>query len=237
MQQFHSVNAIDPASCNPYGIYMLASVLTDPNRRAACLELLRPEPLENGAETEERVVASGISWDDYLAFDKELGDDRPGPRLYYLDGELEIMTTSNEHERIKKWIAEFLSDYFMETGIDGIPRGQATLRRLEEAGAEPDESWCIGEEKEFPDLVLEIALTSGGINKLEVYRRFKVSEVWIWRRNKMEIFTLASSGAYEATRQSRFLPDLDIALIEKCLAIPSWRQARQAFRAGLPKST
>jgi hypothetical protein len=27
---------------------------------------------------------------------------RPGPRFYYLNGELEIMTTSNEHERIKE---------------------------------------------------------------------------------------------------------------------------------------
>ena len=57
---------------------------------------------------------------------------------------------------------------------------------LKQAGAEPDKSWCIGQEKEFPDLVLEIALTSGGINKLEIYRRFKVPEVWFWRRNKLE---------------------------------------------------
>jgi hypothetical protein len=28
------------------------------------------------------------------------------------------------------------------------------------------------------------------------------------------------------------LPDLDIALLERCVAIRSWQQARRAFRAG-----
>ena len=68
-----------------------------------------------------------------------------------------------------------------------MPPGQATMRlALKQAGVEPDKSWCSGEEKEFPDLALEIALTSGGINKLEIYRRFKVPEVWFRRRNKLE---------------------------------------------------
>jgi len=213
---------------------MLSSVLTNPEQAAASFELLRPEPLADGAEPEQRVVFYGISWDSYLAFDKKLGDDRPAPQLYYLDGELEIMTASNEHERIKEWIGGFLEDYFLEAGIEIIPRGQATmLVALKEAGAEPDKSWCIGEEKEFPDLVLEIALTSGGINKLNVYRRFKVPEVWFWRRNKLEIFSLGGSLTYEPLRKSRLLPALDISLIERCLAIHSRQQARKAFRAGL----
>src|SRR5205814_840014 len=214
---------------------MLSTVLTDPEKAAACVEL-RPAALADGAEPEERVVTSGISWEEYLVFDKKLGDDRPDPRLFYLDGELEIVTTSNEHERIKKWIGDFLSDYFLQIGIDIMPRGQATMRILKEAGAEPDESWCIGQEKKFPDLVLEIALTSGGVRKLEIYRRFKVPEVWFWRRNKLEIFALGNTDAYEPIRKSRLLPALDTSLIERCIAMPSWQQARQAFRAGLSAS-
>jgi Uma2 family endonuclease len=167
--------------------------------------------------------------------DKALGDDRPSPRFYYLDGELEIMTTSNEHERIKKWIGDFLADYFLEFGPDIVPRGQATMRlALKQAGAEPDESWCLGGAKEFPDLVLEIALTSGGVSKLEVYRRFKVPEVWFWRRDGLEIFALDREGsAYERVTRSRHLPGLDVGLIERCVRIASWREARQVFRAGL----
>jgi len=215
---------------------MVASVLTHEDGLSELDELLRPEPLSPGAEPEQRVVFCGISWNRYLAFEKKLGDDRPGPRLYYLEGELEIMTTSNEHERVKRWIGDLLADYFLETGIEIMPRGQATMRlALKEAGAEPDESWCIAEEKEFPDLVLEIALTSGGVSKLEIYRRFKVPEVWFWRRGKLEIFALDSSENYQLLRASRLLPGLDIALLERCVGIRSWQQARRTFRAALSK--
>ena len=107
---------------------------------------------------------------------------------------------------------------------------------LKKAGAEPDKSWCIRQEKEFPDLVLEIVLTSGGINKLEIYRRFKVPEVWFWRRDKLEIFALDRHGAYEPSPKSRLLPNLDISLFERFVAIRSWQQARRAFRTGLAKS-
>lgn len=215
---------------------MVAPVVTHENGVSELDELLRPEPLAPGAEPEQRVVFCGIPWKRYLEFDKKLGDDRAVPRLYYLEGELEIMTTSNEHERVKKWIAAFLEDYFLHSGIEIATRGQATMRlALKEAGAEPDDSWCIGQEKEFPDLVLEIALTSGGVNKLELYRRFNVAEVWFWRRNKLEVFVLSAAGKYELRGKSKLLSELDIALLERCVAIHSWREARQAFRTALEK--
>src|SRR5271166_6180620 len=186
---------------------MVVEFLTGEEEMRAFAELLRPEPTADGFESEERLVICGVSWERYLAFDKALGDDRPGPRFYYLDGELEIM-----------------------------PRGQATMRKaLKQAGAEPDESWCIHGEKEFPDLALEIALTTGGLSKLD--RRFNVPEVWFWRRQALEIFALRDDGAgYEAVSRSRLLPDLDIALLERCVAIRSWQQARRAFRAGFGAS-
>ena len=137
------------------------------------------EPLADGHEPERRIVHSGISWERYVTIDALRGEDCPMPRFYYLDGELEIMTHSAEHERLKKWIGDLLGDYLLEIGDDIIPRGNTTMHlQLKDAGAEPDESWCIGGEKEFPDLVLEIALTSGGVRKLELYQRFAVPEVW-----------------------------------------------------------
>ena len=217
---------------------MVARLFTAQEETAPLAELLRPEPLPDGTEPEERIILCGTSWDRYLALDKALGDDRPTPRFYYLDGELEIMTTSSEHERIKKWIGDLLGDYFMHAGLDVMPRGQATMRlALQQAGAEPDESWCIGAEKDFPDMVLEIALTSGGVDKLEVYRRFKVPEVWLWRRSRIEIYVLGPTEQYELSPTSHLLPGLDVSLLDHCVRIPSWRQARQTFRAGLSKST
>src|SRR5437667_9019668 len=100
-----------------YANCMLSSVLINPEEGPAFAQL-RPEPLAEGIEPEERMVIYGISWNRYLAFDKALGEDRPSPRLYYVDGELEIMTTSNEHERVKKWIAAFLEIWFDERNVE-----------------------------------------------------------------------------------------------------------------------
>jgi Uma2 family endonuclease len=86
---------------------MLAELLRGEEEMRAFVEPLRPEPTAEGFEPEERLVICGVSWERYLA----LGDDRPGPRFYYLDGELEMMTTSNEHERIKKWIGDLMAVY------------------------------------------------------------------------------------------------------------------------------
>src|SRR5271169_3566345 len=126
---------------------MVVEFLTGEEEMRAFAELLRPEPTADGFESEERLVICGVSWERYLALDKALGDDRPGPRLYYLEGELEIMTTSNEHERIKEWIGGLLEIHFDETRTEVSPRGQATMRlALKAAGAEPDKSWCVREE-------------------------------------------------------------------------------------------
>lgn len=214
---------------------MVAELLTGQPPTKEFAELLRPEPLPDGSDPEERVILCGLSWQRYLDLDKALGDDRPGPRFYYLDGDLEIVTTSNEHERIKKWIGDFVGDYFFEHGIEVVTRGQATMRlALKEAGAEPDESWCVGGEKEFPDLVLEVALTSGGLNKLDIYRRFGVREIWFWRRDGLQIFALRPDGSgYERSAASQLLPYLDVSLMERCVKMDSWMDARRAFRAGL----
>jgi Uma2 family endonuclease len=213
---------------------MVASLLTGQDDAREFAELLRPDPLPDGTDPEERLILCGISWDRYLALDKALGDDRPGPRFYYLDGQLEIMTTSNEHERIKTWIGDLMAIFFEHAGTEIMPRGQATMRAaLKQAGAEPDESWCIGEEREFPDLVLEIALTTG-LGKLEIYRRFAVPEVWFWRHDKLEIFASnTDASGYDQVPASRLLPSLDTALLERCVAIRNWQEARRAFRAGL----
>jgi Uma2 family endonuclease len=216
---------------------MVSAVLNLENGHSELDELLQPEPLSQGQTPESRVIVCGSSWNRYLAFDQKLGQDRSSPRLYFLEGDLESVTTSTEHERLRELIGDFLGDYFLENRINAFQRGQATLRHSsQEVAAEPDKSWCIGQEHEFPDLVLEIALTSGGIDKLEIYRLFKIPEVWIWRRNRLEVFVLEAAGHYVSSRKSRLLPELDISLVEKCAAMPNWTQARLAFRAGLKRA-
>ncbi len=218
---------------------MILEMLDRPRVRRPVRLALRASP--NGEDDptvgEARLLASGVSWARYEELDKALGDDRPGPRLYYLDGEMEIMSTSFLHEKLKEWLGDLVGDYLFENDLEASPHGQATMKRLQEAGAEPDKSWWLSQDKEFPDLVVEIALTSGGLNKLEIYRRFAVPEVWLWRKGALEVWTLRRGGAaYDGpAKKSRLLPGLDLEQLRRCLGLASWREARRAFRDSLRK--
>ena len=217
---------------------MTATLEAQAEKMLDAVESLHPDVLVDGHEPEGRATYFGLSWERYLALDKALGDDRSGPLFCYLDGALEITTTSGERERVKRWIGGFVDLYLDEAGVNWTTRGQATMRlALESAGAEPDESWCIGEEKEFPDLVFEVALSSGGLSKLELYRRFAVPEVWFWRKGSLEVHALLPDGSgYERLGVgSRLLPALDLLLLERCVKMTNVRAARQAFRAGLAR--
>lgn len=215
----------------------MLDLLENPARREAVARFARPAPLPSGEAPEERVVIGGIGWDGHLALDEAFGHDRPGPRFYYLDGDLEIMSTSEEHERIKKRIANCMDICFEENEVQDFAHGQATMRLVEQAGAEPDESWCFDEDKTFPDLVLEIALTSGGLPKLEIYRRFAVPEVWMWRGGRLEVHCLRTDGSgYDAADASRLLPALPIAALEAAAAQSNAGVARREFRAALQAS-
>ena len=81
---------------------------------------------------------------------------------------------SRDHERIKSFLGCLLEAYALEAGIDLSPSGAWTLKHApRKAGAEPDECYIVGpdQDKDAPDLVIEVAWTSGGIDKLEIYRR------------------------------------------------------------------
>lgn len=196
------------------------------------VDLVRPDPLPDGHDPETREILCGLSWARYLALDAAYGDDRSVPRLYYLDGSVEIMSTSDEHERIKRYLAAFIDDFLLDIGMEAIPRGQATMwLEMKAAGAEPDDSWCLHEAKTFPDIVLEIALTSGGLDKLEIYRRFAIPEVWIWLRDGLHLFILrAGATGYDESPASALLPALDPAILQRCVGIDSWQKARRTFR-------
>jgi Uma2 family endonuclease len=160
-----------------------------------------------------------------------LGEDRSNPRLYYFEGTVEIVSASEKQQEIKCWIGSLMAQFFIAKGIRAYPRGQATIKKLKDAGAEPDESWTFGERKEVPDLVLEIALTSGGVPKLELYQRLEVPEVWFWRKGQIEVWTLKDSGYTGPHPVSELLPEMPLAELQTHAQMEDWMQAVQSFRA------
>jgi Uma2 family endonuclease len=197
--------------------------------------ITEPIPLgEHVPSADQRVVMHRVPWTHYEAH-LALRGDAPVPRMSYLDGAMELMSPSKDHERIKSYIGRLVEAYAIERGIDLSPYGSWTLKDApREAGVEPDECFIIGADQggERPHLAIEVVWTSGGIDKLEAYRRLGVGEVWFWRGGAIDIFVLASGG-YQRSATSGCLPDLDVRFLASYLDQPTVTQAVRAFRAAL----
>lgn len=172
------------------------------------LEITSTQPAE------QRLLLDGVSWQQYETLLAVLGDDFPNLRLSFLAGKLEIMTTSPEHEELKSIIRLLVEAYFWETQTRFHCIGAATFRKVsQQRGLEPDECYCLGtQRKEVPDIAIEIVLTSGLVDKLDIYRGLGVTEVWQWRNGQFVIYHLRSNE-YEILENSELLPNLDFALL------------------------
>jgi Uma2 family endonuclease len=179
----------------------------------------------------------GVSWADYQRL-LEIRGDHSAPRITYLEGTLEIMSPSRSHESIKSVIGCLVEVYCLERGIEFSTYGSWTLENKEaESGAEPDECYVFGQVREpaRPELAIEVVWTSGGLNKLEIYRRLGVREIWYWRRGKIQVHLLRGE-LYELASASEALPGIDLEQLASFLDRPTTSQAirdyRDALRAG-----
>ncbi|UXE63878.1 MAG: Uma2 family endonuclease [Woronichinia naegeliana WA131] len=179
-------------------------------------------------ENQRFVLPGRHSWQDFKAIQGVM-EQQSGLRMTYLDGVIEFMTLGEYHETIKSMIAILLGIYFWQQGIQFIPVGSATRESKEKSVSfEPDESYYLGEKKEHPDLAIEVNVTSGSPQKLEKYQRLSIREVWIWQAEKLVIYVL-EGDRYQETPTSKLLPNLDIALLEECVMMPSRLEAIQRF--------
>lgn len=181
---------------------------------------------------EQRLILYGISWQQYETLRQAL-EDVPGTRMTYLDGTLEIMTPSPEHEDSKTTIGDLLSVYLTHKQIRFYHRGSPTIKNQDAAkGKEPDDSFNLGTKKDIPDLAIEVVVSSGGLSILSVYQGLGVPEVWLWKNNQLSIHHLRPQG-YEQISQSELLPELDLALLVKYLNYPDQYDAIIEFRKAI----
>ena len=187
---------------------------------------------------EQRLVLEGVTWQQYEALVTLFMNQFPALRMTYLEGSLELMTTSPEHERLKTIIARLIEAFAEELDVDLNGYGSATFRKEAAArGLEPDECYCLGELQAVPDIALEIALTSGGIDKLKVYQGLGVKEVWFWEKQQLSLYGLTETGdTYEALERSQLLPQLDVALLASYVESSRQTQAVKAYRQALRES-
>jgi Uma2 family endonuclease len=184
--------------------------------------------------TEQRFIQTGVSWESFKSIQRGFLES-PGIRLFYYQGELEILSTSPEHEIVKGNIGYLVEDYMLNLGLEFVSTGSFSVEKESIASAQADESYCLGAKKNIPDLAIEVVITSGGISKLKRYKALGVTEVWFWQDGVITLHHLAidsAGGEYQEIQQSRLLPHLDIQKLAQCAAIPSRLQAVSAFRSG-----
>ncbi len=121
-------------------------------------------------------------------------------------------------------------------GIRFYGRGGFTLEQAGYASGTPDESYCIGTDKEIPDIVIEVIVSSGSINRKELYKPKRVPEVWFWKSKQLRIFHLNYTGEYEEVSRSCFFPDLDTALLLKYLDYPDQYDGVNEFTQAIRNS-
>jgi Uma2 family endonuclease len=189
--------------------------------------------------TDHFVYLRDVPWDEYERLVAVRGDCAV-PRITYLEGLVELMSPSRHHETDKKMLARLLEAWADETGVVLEGYGSWTLKSPQvQRGVEPDECYLVGRvasddhhEHDRPDIAIEVVWTSGGIDKLEVYRKLGVREVWRYQRGTLRFFALQGE-AYAAIERSEVLPALDVALILRCMSEPSQTAAVQALRAAM----
>ncbi|MBW4667467.1 MAG: Uma2 family endonuclease [Cyanomargarita calcarea GSE-NOS-MK-12-04C] len=178
---------------------------------------------------EKLLTLPDISWEQFKGIEAQLKDNR-NVRLSYLSGTLEIMSPiGDKHEYVKRTLGYLLEAYMRVKGIRFYGRGGFTLEEPGYASGTPDESYCIGSNKETPDIVIEVIITSGTINRKELYKPKRVPEVWFWKSDSMRIFRLNTSGEYEEVDRSTFFPDLNKALLLRYISMPDQYDAVEQF--------
>ncbi len=195
-------------------------------------------PDRDEAPREDKIIVlHGMSWADFQRHLEARGD-RPFPRLAYLDGSLQLMSPSPDHEELKSLIGCLIEVYCLERGIEFLTRGSWTVENKGQArGLEPDECYLFSSDRSAPrpDLAIEVVWTSGGLDKLDIYRGLGVREVWFWRRGAITIHRLRGT-TYEEAPASVVLPGIDVAALASFLDRDTTSAAMRDYRAYLNAS-
>lgn len=180
----------------------------------------------------ETAVVGLSDWATYLRLDEALT--KTGHRVRYFNGILEIMSISFPHESLSGHIGRLLEVYCDVRNMDYQTWGSTTQKQEGLAAAEPDESYTFGlEKKDKPELIIEVGLSIGGIDKLELWAALGATEAWIWQNDRLHGFARSEGGPFQPITESRLLPGLKLPWIEAHARLQPSSQAVRAFREHL----
>ena len=178
-------------------------------------------PSAPGRPPRDRVLLSGVAWPAFRRLLKNLGDHRTA-RLAYDRGELEIMVPSFEHEADADALAEVIGALTRELGWPKVSGGSFTMRRRKwQKAIEPDRCYWIASAPAVtgvrqldlkvhppPDLGIEVDVTNSSLNRLAIYAKIGVAEVWRLDGDDLRFHLLGAKRRYVESPTSRAFPFL-----------------------------
>jgi Uma2 family endonuclease len=198
---------------------------------------LLPEPVD--PKTMDHFVYLHVDWNGYQQLLAMRGESSV-PRITYLEGLAELMSPSRYHELDKTCFARLLETWSEIANVPLEGYGSWTLEdEKADRGAEADECYTVRRvvksDDDRPDIAIEVVWTSGGIDKLEVYRKLGVREVWFYERGTLRLFALRREvdDVYRAISRSELLPELPTNVLPQCMQKPDQTSAVRALRASL----
>jgi Uma2 family endonuclease len=178
---------------------------------------------------EQRLRISFVDYPAYVAFVDSLVERHI--RATFADGELELMTLSEEHEDLRTTLGLFVVMLGAELDMQVKAGGSMTFRRADlERGLEPDECYWIaslpllqGRRVDLakgppPDLVIEVEISRSSLDRMDIYARLGVPEVWRHDGEVLHFEALNKKGSYEARGKSRSFPALRVTDANAALA-------------------
>ena len=146
-------------------------------------------------------VITDTTWEEY----KNLS--LPNCLISYKDNVITIMSPGRNHEIISDLVRAIIWGMARKHDIALFTFNQTRLTYEDKEGKEPDVAYCMGSDKDKPDLAVEINITSGSINDLTKYQYLNIAEVWIWWKDEIKFFGYTKKG-YKQMQKSKFLSDL-----------------------------
>ncbi|MCA9142527.1 MAG: Uma2 family endonuclease [Planctomycetales bacterium] len=172
---------------------------------------------------EQRVVFYDVSWETYLVLAAERN--RPGKRISYDQGVMEIMSPGMLHENISALIGRMVDAFTEENAIEVCSSAGTTFKRDDlERGFEADASYYIANcelvrsKKEIDltldpptDLAIEIDISRSSLSKFAIYRSIGVPELWQYDGQTILCYILEECGEYAPAAASKVLPGFPFA--------------------------
>jgi len=180
--------------------------------------------------TDSTLILRGISWDDYEELLAAVGE-APGLRISYVQGTMQIMTPSYEHESYVRLIESLVDRVSSKLRIKVLSFGSATMKHARwRKGSEPDACFYVQSASRIgnrvlldftndppPDIVVEIDINHDSLSKFPIYAALGVSEIWRYDGQALAIYLL-EHNQYITSEASLALPMLTSAVLTEFLS-------------------